>query len=175
MSDRRYGSRFGVMLALVVFVAVQQKVTAACPCDVYNTGGTPCVAAYSTVRALFSSYYGPLYQVNRASDKTTMNIYPVDTGGLANLAAQDSFLKGTTGKVTIIYDQSSEGNNVKRAPGGTEVNHPDSLSTASAKITVAGQSVYGLYMNAGDGYRNDTTKGMPTGSKGQGNGTPVYR
>src|SRR5277367_1928729 len=38
------------------------------PCDIFSTAGDPCVAAYSTVRALFSSYDGPLYQVQRASD-----------------------------------------------------------------------------------------------------------
>jgi hypothetical protein len=37
------------------------------PCDILSTAGDPCVAAYSTVRAL-SSYDGPLYQVQRASD-----------------------------------------------------------------------------------------------------------
>ena len=37
------------------------------PCDIYAAGGTPCVAAYSTVRALYVSYDGPLYQVQRAS------------------------------------------------------------------------------------------------------------
>ncbi len=168
MVHKRLLSRLGVMLTFVVFVVVQQKITAACPCDIYNTGGTPCVAAYSTVRALFSSYYGPLYQVIRASDKTTLNIYPVDTGGVANSAVQDSFLKGTTGEVSIIYDQSGEGNNVKRAPAGTEENYPDSLATASARDTLNGQFAYGLYMNTKCGYRNDTTKGMPTGNKSQG-------
>ena len=44
------------------------------PCDVYAAGRTPCVAAYSTVRALFSSYDGPLYQVQRASDGQTSDI-----------------------------------------------------------------------------------------------------
>ena len=33
------------------------------PCDIYGAAGTPCVAAYSTVRALYSGYSGPLYQV----------------------------------------------------------------------------------------------------------------
>ena len=37
------------------------------PCDIYASGGTPCVAAHSTTRALFGSYNGPLYQIQRAS------------------------------------------------------------------------------------------------------------
>ena len=33
------------------------------PCNIYAAGGTPCVAAYSTVRALYRGYRGPLYQL----------------------------------------------------------------------------------------------------------------
>ena len=40
------------------------------PCDLYAAGNTPCVAAHSTVRALYGTYGGPLYQVRRASDKS---------------------------------------------------------------------------------------------------------
>ena len=32
-------------------------------CDIYAGSGTPCVAAHSTVRALYAAYNGPLYQV----------------------------------------------------------------------------------------------------------------
>lgn len=35
------------------------------PCDIYARAGTPCVAAHSTVRALYRDYNGPLYQVTR--------------------------------------------------------------------------------------------------------------
>src|SRR4051794_29178373 len=44
------------------------------PCDIYAAGGTPCVAAHSTTRALYGTYGGPLYQVRRASDNTTRDI-----------------------------------------------------------------------------------------------------
>src|SRR5690242_17592639 len=60
------------------------------PCDIFAAGGTPCVAAHSTTRALFASYNGPLYQVRRASDNATLNIGPLSPGGVANAAAQDS-------------------------------------------------------------------------------------
>ena len=30
------------------------------PCDVYERGGAPCVAAHSTTRALYAAYDGPL-------------------------------------------------------------------------------------------------------------------
>uniref|UniRef100_UPI002D21E232 arabinofuranosidase catalytic domain-containing protein n=1 Tax=Streptomyces sp. NRRL F-5123 TaxID=1463856 RepID=UPI002D21E232 len=61
------------------------------PCDIYASGGTPCVAAHSTVRALYGSYTGSLYQVRRSSDNSTKNIGVVEAGGRADAAAQDSF------------------------------------------------------------------------------------
>ena len=32
------------------------------PCDIYAADGGPCVAAHSTVRALYATYDGPLYR-----------------------------------------------------------------------------------------------------------------
>jgi len=66
------------------------------PCDLYAAGGTHCVAAHSTVRALYRSYNGPLYQVRRSSDSTTRNIGVLSTGGGADATAQDAFCAGTT-------------------------------------------------------------------------------
>src|ERR1700733_14108667 len=59
------------------------------PCDIYAAGGTPCVAAHSTTRALYAAYSGPLYQVLRQSDNKTLDIGVVppsgaDPGGYAN-------------------------------------------------------------------------------------------
>ena len=42
------------------------------PCDLYAAGGTPCVAAHSTTRALFAHYNGPLFEVVRSSDKVAL-------------------------------------------------------------------------------------------------------
>ena len=36
------------------------------PCDILGAAGNPCVAAHSTVRALYSGYGGPLYRVQRS-------------------------------------------------------------------------------------------------------------
>ena len=60
------------------------------PCDLYQSAGTSCGAAHSTVRALYASYSGPLYQVQRASDKATRDIL-VGSGGFADSSVQDSF------------------------------------------------------------------------------------
>src|ERR1700761_128875 len=82
------------------------------PCDIYASGGTPCVAAYSTVRALSSSYNGSLYQVRRASDGATANVGLLAEGGYANATEQDTFCAHTTCVITEIFDQSAEGNNL---------------------------------------------------------------
>src|SRR5690349_17575388 len=66
------------------------------PCDIYASGGTPCVAAHSTTRALYAAYSGALYQLRRSSDNTTRDIGVLGAGGLADAAAQDSFCAGTT-------------------------------------------------------------------------------
>src|SRR6185295_1527161 len=88
------------------------------PCDIYAAGGTPCVAAHSTVRALFGTYSGRLYQVRRASNSQTTDIGTLTAGGFANAAAQDTFCAGTTCTITIIYDQTSRGNHLTPAPAG---------------------------------------------------------
>ena len=46
-------------LAVLATLALASPAHAATgPCDIYGGAGTPCVAAHSTVRALFASYNG---------------------------------------------------------------------------------------------------------------------
>jgi hypothetical protein len=160
-----------VTLALGVVSFGQQSVSAAGtgPCDIYAAGGTPCVAAHSTTRALFGSYSGRLYQVRRASDGATTDIGTLTAGGFANAAAQDSFCAGTTCSITIIYDQTARGNNLRQAPAGGAAGGPDALANAGAlPITAGGHKVYGVFVAPGVGYRDDTTSGVATGSAAQG-------
>ena len=139
------------------------------PCDIYASAGTPCVAAHSTTRALYAAYNGSLYQVRRSSDNSTLNIGVVSAGGVANAAAQDSFCSGTSCVITEIYDQSGHGNNLTDAPGGGAAGGPDALANAtSAPAMVDGAKVYGVYIAAGDGYRDDSTSGIATGDAAEG-------
>ena len=139
------------------------------PCDIYAAGGTPCVAAHSTTRALYGSYNGALYQVRRSSDNTTQDIGVLSAGGYANAATQDSFCSGTTCVITIIYDQSGRGNHLTQAPGGGAAGGPDNLANATAApITVDGHKAYGVYVAAGTGYRNNHTNGIATGDAAEG-------
>src|SRR5256714_11977615 len=89
------------------------------PCDIYASGGTPCVAAHSTVRALFGAYAGKLYQV-RNSAGSTQDILPLAPGGFADGASQDAFWAGTTCVITVVYDQVGNGNDLWYQ-GSTEV------------------------------------------------------
>lgn len=57
-----------LFIVIITVMFTTNIVSAKCPCDIYEEGGTPCVAAHSTVRALYSDYDGLLYQVRRTSD-----------------------------------------------------------------------------------------------------------
>jgi hypothetical protein len=139
------------------------------PCDIYASAGTPCVAAHSTTRALYAAYDSALYQVKRASDSTTTNIYPLATGGYANAATQDSFCANTYCSITEIYDQSGNGNNLTDAPAGGAASGPDILANAAAAPTTAGgHKVYGVFISPGMGYRDDSTKNIATGNASEG-------
>ena len=155
--------------AMVASSAPPARAATQGPCDIYAAGGTPCVAAHSTTRALYAAYNGPLYQVRRASDNTTTNISPLSAGGVANAATQDSFCAGTTCVITEIYDQSGHGNNLTDAPGGGAAGGPDNLANATAApVTVGGHKAYGVYVAPGTGYRDDNTSGIATGDDRRG-------
>jgi 5-hydroxyisourate hydrolase-like protein (transthyretin family) len=125
------------------------------PCDIFKNYGTPCVAAYSMDRALFDSYYGPLYRVMNAAGNQ-MDIWNVAAGGVVDAAEQDDFCGGTTCQVVKIYDQTSDHDDLTPGPGGGEVSTPDNTADASAMpITVGGEEAYGLDIVNNAGYRDD--------------------
>ena len=153
----------------VVETTTVSHATVTGPCDIYAAGGTPCVAAHSTTRALYGSYSGNLYQVRRASDNATANIGVLSAGGYANAAAQDSFCANTTCVITVIYDQSGQGNDLTDAPAGGAAGGPDNLANAYAAPTfLNGHQAYGVYVAPGTGYRNDSTHGIATGDQAEG-------
>ncbi|MCX3058976.1 alpha-L-arabinofuranosidase B [Streptomyces beihaiensis] len=156
------------VLALAIGLPGPAQAAGSLPCDVYASTGTPCVAAHSLTRALYSSYDGPLYQVKRASDGATTDVGPLATGGYANAAAQDSFCSGTTCVITKIYDQSPRHNDLTvegaGGAGAADVGAPaDALP-----VTAGGHQVYGLEISAGMGYRDDSTSGVATNGAAEG-------
>jgi hypothetical protein len=286
--------RSSIVLVIIVCLSLAQKINPApCPCDIYAAGGTPCVAAHSVVRALFSTYNGPLYQIralneaeaaalsgtaavatdhtgytgtgfvagfynsttaqvlftvtapsagqysvqlkysagNGASSNTglfvngtqittlscpataswdtwstvtqtvTLNagsntiayravtssaacinldnitipsinikdIYPLSPGGYVNTAAVDSFLRNTTGTVSIIYDQSARHNDLTVSLWGSAKTSPlNETPPNRVKDTLSRHIVYPLATNAGEGYRRNVTSGVATGQQAEG-------
>jgi hypothetical protein len=152
------------------------------PCDIYRSAGTPCVAAHSTTRALSARYDGPLYQVRRASDGRTRDIgivapsaAPVpDAGGYADAAAQDAFCANTPCVITVVYDQSGTGNDLRQAPPGPSFKGPakggfDTQPIADmAPITIGGHKAYGVYIMPGMGLRNNDAAGLAIGDEPEG-------
>jgi hypothetical protein len=164
-----------VASAVIALVSTATVAQAAGPqsCDIYATGGTPCVAAHSTTRALFGAYNGRLYQVRRSSDNSTRDIGVLTAGGFANAAAQDSFCAGTSCVITIIYDQTTRGNNLTQAPpggfAGPAAGGFDNLANATAApITVGGTRAYGVFVAPGTGYRNNNANGTASGDQPEG-------
>jgi len=162
-------------LALIASMAgVNLKASAAGtgPCDIYASGGTPCVAAHSTVRALYGAYSGNLYQVRRASDNTTKDIPVLTAGGYVNISVQDSFCSGTTCTISILYDQSPQHNDLRKAPAGATwlPNGGNESSATKGQATVAGHTVYGIYVTGFSdnvAYRISNTTGVAKASQAE--------
>ncbi|MFE9423722.1 arabinofuranosidase catalytic domain-containing protein [Kitasatospora sp. NPDC006697] len=164
-----------VALGALVVVAVNEananpSAPGSLPCDIYgeDTAGAPCTAAYSTTRALFSSYGGPLYQVQRASDNTTADIGLLSVGGYVNAATQDSFCADTSCTISEIYDQSPQQNDLTIEGTGGAASADGPASATALPITVAGHKAYGISFPGHTGYRDDATTGIATNGAAEG-------
>jgi len=164
---------------LVTAPGVSQAATSG-PCDIYGAAGTPCVAAHSTVRALYANYNGPLYQVTRQSDGATHDVGLLSAGGYANAGDQDAFCNGSTCTVTKIYDQTGRGNTLTPGPAGTAGMGADRGADAGEiAVSAGGHKVYGIWISPGVGYRYTgvasgvATNGQPEGAYMVASGTHV--
>jgi non-reducing end alpha-L-arabinofuranosidase len=142
------------------------KAGAARPCDIYAAGKTPCVAAHSTVRALFGAYSGSLYQVRRDLDNTFQDIAALPLVGVADADSQNQFCKNTICVITKVYDQSGNGNHLGyQGPGSTIGGLDDPASATGESVMVAGHKAYSLYLKPGNSYWVDgSAKGVPKGN-----------
>ncbi|KAI0436079.1 carbohydrate-binding module family 42 protein [Xylaria telfairii] len=158
----------------VLALTATASLAAAGPCDIYASGGTPCVAAHSTTRALYNNYSGSLYQVLRGSDNATADIRPLSAGGVANAATQDQFCSGSTCLISVIYDQTGRNNHLTQAPPGGAARGPnangfDYLAGAlGAPVTLNGQKAYGVFISPFTGYRNNNPNGIARGDDPEG-------
>jgi hypothetical protein len=148
------------------------------PGDVAKAAGTPFVAAHAMTRALFASYTGPLFKALRVSDQQEKDIGSVAATGLVDTAALNTFCTGTTCKVTTLYDQSGNGNDIWRADDATMnqpgTNRPCDLMDIqywqradATKVPIAVETG-AMWKSKSQCLRNrDKTKNMPTGAKPQ--------
>ena len=137
------------------------------PCDIFAAAGTPCVAAHAISRALYDSYAGRLYQVQRG-DGATLDIAAAAAGGAADAAAQDRFCAGASCVIQRIYDQSPSANHLDTAPAGGHVHTPDKPTNATRLPTLlGGKKVYGAFFEGGMGYRKDNTTGIARGNEAE--------
>ena len=79
------------------------------PCDVVSGG---CAEAYSVTRAMVASYTGPLLQLGRTSDKTTLNIGQT-SAHTADMTTWSAFCNGSQSNCVVakVYAQVHSGNN----------------------------------------------------------------
>ena len=166
--SRRLLPRFIAAAALALTAAPR---AAAAPCDVYAAAGTPCVGAFSLVRALYASYGGVLYVVRRASDNTTRAVPVLAPGGFADAAVQEAFCAGTQCAVWRLVDQSPFNNDLTVAPPGGAARHVDNGVNASAlPVSLPGGGrAYGALFVAGanQGYRIDITNSVAVGNEAE--------
>jgi hypothetical protein len=138
------------------------------------------------IRALSKSYGGPLFQIragssshnNTMSGGTTRDIMP-GPDGFADASAVDEACGTGYCTVSVLYDHSGNGNDLRRAPKGNTgtgvgatgaLDDYESIATKGL-VTAGGHKVYSLYMNKLEGYRVQVGvvgKNMPTGSQPQG-------
>jgi non-reducing end alpha-L-arabinofuranosidase len=145
------------------------------PCDILESAKTPCVAAYSMVRAIYKAYNGPAYQVrSKANTSSTKDVPLLEAGGIADSKVQDDFCAASGCTLSKIYDQSPKGNHLAltpdvywltltgttRAGGGGRQKEADVKN--NPKITVNGKPVYGLKFMGGQGNAYRVLK--PTGT-----------
>jgi non-reducing end alpha-L-arabinofuranosidase len=133
------------------------------PCDIYESGGTPCVAAHSTTRALFAAYSGKLYQVRRA-DKALQDIGVLSPGGIADASTQETFCANSKCTISKIYDQSPKQNDLTLTSGGWIGDRAKEVDAFGVKSALNGMTVYGIHITGetnmtGNGYRNNAAVG----------------
>lgn len=132
------------------------------PCDILAAAGNPCVAAHSTVRALYKDYEGPLYNLTRVlsdGSQDWKSIFVLEKGGFANASAQEDWCANTVScLISNVYDQS---------PNRNDLGQRHKLVEAMThKLTVGPNRVpvYGMWFEPGYGYHVDETTNIATGN-----------
>lgn len=138
-------------------------------CDIFASGGTPCVAAHSITRALYSSFDGPLYRVLNSATNTSLDIGVARVGGPADVAAQERFCGSALCIVQRIYDQSPSQNHLGIEHGAPWFGPPRNSQdagvnlTAASKVSLGGQAVYSAVFESHCESTNESCDGLVAG------------
>jgi hypothetical protein len=147
-----------MVLLPLLFATAAAAAAAEGPCDILDAAGNPCVAAHSTTRALYAKYDGPLYNVTRSSDGTSMSVGLLAAGGFADKKAHDAFCAKLDCVISNVFDQSPQKNHLGQR---------HKLINASRHSVTVGKAktpVYGMWFDPGFGYHVDNTTGIATGN-----------
>ena len=152
---------FQILQVMMLIYSTLSSTTLAAegPCDILDAAGNTCVAAHSTVRALYAAYDGPLYNVTRTSDGTSLNVGLISAGGFADKKAHDAFCSPKMDCViSNVFDQSPQGNHLGQ--------RHKLINASRHAITVGADKtpVYGMWFDPGFGYHVDNTTGVATGN-----------
>ena len=174
-------------MAAVVLLFCSLSSASEGPCDIYAAAQTPCVAAHSMTRALFSAYDGALYNIKRSSDDATLDVKVTGSGGVADAASQAAFCKGAAVLCVVqrIYDQSPMANHLGIEHGAPNLAPPRNnrdigvtFSDRRSSTMLNGAPVYAAFF-PGDpgenkshafraaGYSNRTARGTAVGDDPQ--------
>ena len=122
------------------------------PCDILAAAGNPCVAAHSTVRALYKSYSGSLYRVSRMSsncsggefmkgydwqgdnDQSQVSVKSIDECCAA--CADDSGCNHFSLTYSSMMCYLKGGNRVLKANNGSSAGYCTKTPTESANVSV---------------------------------------
>jgi hypothetical protein len=117
------------------------------------------VTRFSTTRALYAKYDGPLYNLTRASDHTSKSIGLLAPGGFADKKAHDAFCVKLDCVISNVFDQSPMKNHLGQR------HKLVNASLHSVTIGPAKTPVYGMWFEPGFGYHVDNTTGIATGNE----------
>ena len=132
------------------------------PCDILAEAGNACVAAHSTVRALYAQYNGPLYRVIRPNN-VSMNVSVLESGSFADIAAHDKFCAAGDCVIANIFDQSPHRNHLGQRISDGVVHKMVNASKHKISVT-GGVEAYGMWFDPGHGYHVDYTSGVAKGN-----------
>jgi len=166
-----YTNSCGTQSTLAYTVTVGTGTLAQAPCDILNTDGVPCGAAYSLTRRMLAAYTGPLFQLSCAScTPTTMNIGTSSTTGEVAVSTATSYCSASPASCYIseIYDQISGANGSgsnNLIAGGSGVLYQTSPYNGLplAQTPAPTPSANGVYTGAGNASPTTTSALTATG------------